>query len=94
MFTTITFDFIQQLNIIAHPMVWISTKITIALTFGDWSLVIVLFMLVLDFTKLGLEKKSFILSPLPSKFLLGLVMQEYSNKVIEGRKLKPVQQDV
>jgi len=40
----------------AHPMVWIFTKIVIAFMFGDWYLVIVLLMLVLDFTKLGLEK--------------------------------------
>jgi hypothetical protein len=56
--------------------------------------VIVLFVLVIDFTKLGLEKKCFIIGFLPSKFLLNLVMQEYCNKVVEGKKPKPIQQDV
>ncbi len=62
--------------------------------FGDWSFMIVLLMLVFDFTKLGIEKECFILGLLPFKFLLGLIMQEYSNKVVEGRKFRPVQQDV
>jgi hypothetical protein len=75
-------------------MVWIFAKITIAFMFSDWSLVIVLFMLVSDFTKLGLEKECFILGLLPSKFLLGLVLQKYSSKVVEGRNLILVQQDV
>lgn len=69
MFITMTFDFI------AHPMVWIFAKIVIAFMFGDWSLVIILLMLVLDFTKFGLEKKFFFINPLPFKFLLSLVMQ-------------------
>jgi hypothetical protein len=75
-------------------MVWSFVKIAIALMFGDWSLMIVLFMLVFYFTKLGLEKECFILNFLPFKFLIGLIMQKYSSKVVEGRKLKPVQQDV
>jgi hypothetical protein len=39
-------------------------------------------MLIFDFTKFGLEKECFILSLLPFKFLLGLIMQEYSSKVV------------
>jgi hypothetical protein len=65
----------MMFDFIAHPMVWIFAKIVSAFMFGDWSLVIVLLMPVLDFTKLGLEKKFFIINPLPSKFLLSLVMQ-------------------
>jgi hypothetical protein len=51
-------------------MVWILAKNAIAFTFGDWSLMIVLCMLVLNFTKPGIEKECFILGPLPFKFLL------------------------
>jgi hypothetical protein len=75
-------------------MVWSFVKIEIALMFGDWSLMIVLFMLVFYFTKFGLEKKCLILNFLPFKFLIGLIMQKYYSKVVEGRKLKSVQQDV
>lgn len=70
MFTTMMFDLIRQLNIVTHPMVWILAKNAIAFTSGDWSLVIVLCMLVFDFTKLGIKKECFILGPLPFKFLL------------------------
>jgi hypothetical protein len=55
-------------------MVWIFVKIAIAFMFGDWSLMIVLFMLVFDLTKLGLEKDCFILDLLPFKFLLNFIM--------------------
>jgi hypothetical protein len=75
-------------------MVWIFVKIAIAFMFGDWCLMIVLFMLIFDLTKLGLEKECFIFYLLPFKFRLGLIMQEYSSKVVKDRKLRLVQQDV
>ncbi len=94
MFTTTMFDLIRQLNIVTHPMVWILAKNAIAFTFGDWSLVIVLCMLVLDFTKFGIRKSASFSVLFPLNSFFGLVMQEYSNKVIAGKKFILVQQDV